>query len=173
MTKMRPETALYADLDSTATESDIQATLAKLRWIERENETELEEAEVMDNIENSDKDKFDKVELESRCVWNESDNSIDMGRARATDLRGNKRINLPQPLDPKKEGLLQARSVLWKETIESYKREFCGQKGQQRQTLDPDLLSGIQKLKKRGALQLLVVLIAQQQRRLSGLIRTK
>ena len=46
-----------------------------------------------------------------------------MGKVKATDLRGNKRINLPQPLDPKREGLLQARAALWKDTIERYRSE--------------------------------------------------
>ena len=120
MTKMRPETAIYSDLDWTEIDSDIEATLAKLRWTEMEKENEYEEAEIMDRTEHSDRDKMDLVEMESRLVWNESDNSIDMGRAKATDMRGNKRIKLPPELDNKKENYLQTHAALWRQTIGEY-----------------------------------------------------
>ena len=56
---MRPEIALYADLDMTEIDSDIEATLAKLRWIELEKEEEYEEGEIIDRTEHSDKDNMD------------------------------------------------------------------------------------------------------------------
>ena len=81
----------------------------------------------------------------------ECDNSIDMGRVRATDMRGNKRINLPPPLEDKKESNLQMRATLWRKIISNYKDEFCNSKGKQKQTLDPELMIGIDKLRKRAA----------------------
>ena len=75
----------------------------------------------MDRTEHSDRDKIDIIETESRLVLNEWDNSIDMGRVRATDMRGNKRINLPPPLDEKREGTLQIRASLWRKVINEYK----------------------------------------------------
>ena len=99
---------------------------------EKEKVNEYNEAEVMDRIEHSDRDKIDLIETELRLVWNEWDNSIDMGRVRATDMRGNKRINLPPPLDEKKEGVLQMRASLWKTVIDYYKKEFCNIKGKQK-----------------------------------------
>ena len=101
MIKMRPETPLYADLDMKEIDSDIEATLAKLRWVELEKEEEYEEAEIMDRTEHTDRDNLDIVDIESRLVWNESDNTIDMGRVKATDMRGNKRIKLPPALESK------------------------------------------------------------------------
>ena len=151
MTKMKPETAIYSDLDWTEIDSDIEATLAKLRWTEMEKENEYEEAEIMDRTEHSDRDKMDFVEMESRLVWNESDNSIDMGRAKATDMRGNKRIKLPPELDNKKENYLQTRAALWRQTIGEYRDEFCNSKGKQKQTHEPELMIGIYKLRKRAA----------------------
>ena len=67
-------------------------------------------------------------------------------------MRGNKRINLPPPLDTKREGLIQTRASLWRRIIENYKNKFCMGKGKhkQRQTMDPKLLVGIEKLKKRA-----------------------
>ena len=151
MVKMRPETAIYADLNMTEIESDIEATLAKLRWIEMEKEDELEEAEIMDRLEHSDKENMDNVEMEARLIWNESDNSIDMGRAKATDMKGNKRIKLPPALSEKKEHFLQTRASLWRETVKQYSDEYCSGNGKQKQTLDPELLVGINKLRKRAA----------------------
>ena len=47
--------------------------------------------------------------------------------------------------------MLQARATLWREEIEKYKKEKCGPKGEQEQTISKELLSGIEKLKKRAA----------------------
>ena len=127
-----------------------------------EKEDELEEAEIMDNLENSDREKMDLIDNEARCVWNEADNSVDMGRVRATDLRGNKRICLPQPLDPKKEGLLQARAALWKDVIHKYRNEHCRADGKQKQILDKELMIGISKLKKRSGKKAEIITVSDK-----------
>ena len=44
MKKKQSETALYADLNMIEIDSDIESTLAKLRWIKMENEDEFDEA---------------------------------------------------------------------------------------------------------------------------------
>ena len=159
MIKLRPETALYSDLNIIEIESDIEATLCKLRWTEMEKDEEYEEVEIIDRAEHSDRSNIDFIEIVSRLVWNESDNSIDMGRVKSTDMRGNKRIKLPPPLDPKREGLIQTRASLWRRIMVTYKNEFCTgkDKHKQKQTMDPKLLVGIDKLKKIAGLSLLQV----------------
>ena len=151
MTSLRPETALYSNLDMLSINTDLEATAAKLRWYEMELMNELEEAEQMETAERADKEKTDFIEIELRYIWNESDNTIDMGRLKATDLRGNKRITLPPPLKSNKENILQARLALWRSTIEEYKAQHCNSKGEQEQSMDPNLLVGIKKLQRRAA----------------------
>ena len=79
MTQMRPETTIYADLNMVEIDSDIEATLAKLRLTEMEKEEEYNEVEIMDRTEHSDRERIDIVDIESILVWNECDNNIDMG----------------------------------------------------------------------------------------------
>ena len=85
----------------------------------------LETGEKMDKIKHTNEDKLDNIDMESRLVWNHIDNTVDMGRLKATDLRENNRIILPQSLPPQRESILQARLTLWKEVFFGYMSQNC------------------------------------------------
>ena len=93
-------------MNLTEIDSYIEGTLAKLRLTELEKEDEYEEVKIMDRTEHCDRDNIDIIDIESRLVWNETDNSINMGRLKATDMRVNKRIKVPPALEDKKDNYL-------------------------------------------------------------------
>ena len=131
--KNRPEFCIYDKICEKKMNEEMNAAMSKIRWdrslrgwtMEEEKSLTPEERKTRKLEEEKDREE----ESQSRLVYDQDAGTIDMGARKATDMRHNTRIHLPQPRPPLEEAILEARMEVWKNATKYYTRDHCGKGG--------------------------------------------
>ena len=88
--------------------ADIEEAFAKLRY---NRIYEAEESEDGESVEQTEEEKlrFEIIEAMQDEVYCPDSNKIDMGNRRVTDIKVNKRVMLPAPIQTGEEAILMVR----------------------------------------------------------------
>ena len=151
---LRPEFAVFNNVDLKRLAEEINITLIKVRWDRRNRDSEVEdgapktEQEAKDQDDKEEKDRME--DADSRMIFDLQTKTIDMGARRATDMAHNTRLILPQPRSAAEEAVLGARQMVWKETAARYRKENCSEDGSPKQhNMTQTQRIGMKKLAKR------------------------
>ena len=96
-------------------------------------------------------------EARTRQVFNSDEETLDFGRMRATDAKGNTRVILPKPGSVMFEMELEVKRIEWTKVFDDYLAEMTDKDGNQESNLSEDEEEGLVSLKKRVAAGELVV----------------
>ena len=118
---------------------------SKFRW---EKKIILEEDLGDEEIQLTDVEKEEQEiqEASSRSIYDHNTNTVDMGRKKATEMKGNRTVKLPDALRVREECKLSLRLEAFRECYHSYRRAECSQKGDQRINLSKQQFFGLQSL---------------------------
>ena len=133
----RPEFAIYDSILDMKISEEMNLTLTKIRWDresrglsqqEQEEEeslfTQEEKKEIMEQEERQRQE-----DSQSRIIFDQESNTINMGARRATDMKHNSRLIMPQPRPPMEEAIQCTRQEVWKSAVSRYKVEHCNKTG--------------------------------------------
>ena len=170
----RPEFSLYDKICKDKMDEEMNTTLTKIRWDRRswgwtmedqDDDANLSSQEAKDKHDQEEREKLDQAQ--ERLVLDKDNNTIDMGARRATDMRHNQRLVMPQPRPPLEEAVLHTRLEVWKGALHEYMTENCSEDGQQNtHNLTTAERIGLRSLKKRIKGGEIVVLPADKGNRL-------
>ena len=120
----------------------------KVRWSIQnkgfeESEIETEEQQLMDK----------KIHNEATLLRNILDfesNTIDMGRKRCTNIKGNRSVYMPRGGNSRREAIYATREQIWHKVLSDYLTQHCNAEGEQTQfNLTPEQEIGLSTLHKR------------------------
>ena len=155
--KRRPEFAIYDSLDRTKLREEMNLALTKVRW-DRRSRDDKDQDSMPDPSPGSQEEKLklaqeeeDRMEdAKSRLIYHDVSNTVNMGARRATDMRHNQRLHLPQPRPPSEEAVLGARLEVWVGASDKYVADNCLPGGAPKtHNMDAASRIGLTKLKKR------------------------
>ena len=147
----------------------MNVALAKIRWDRRsrddmednEDGQPLTEAQVEAKLAQEEMTR--QEEAQSRLVYDDESDMVDLGAQRATDMHHNQRLHLPQPRPPLEEAVLGMRLEVWISVSNKYIKEHCMPDGALKtHNLDTSERVGLSKLKKRVQAGEIVVLPADK-----------
>ena len=159
--KLGPGYMVVSCLDSEEQRVEENVAMTKIRWTKMKTGSEemtghqedLEEPETAeDELEAATLQ--DLLDNQARDVINPEGTGIDMGRKRATDMRGNITVYMPGPSIPIVEAEYTTRLEVWKKEFEKFKSVNCDKKGKQKvNNLSASQSRGLLSLSKRVAKQ--------------------
>ena len=149
--KLTPNYQLLEALTDEEFALELELCNTKYRW------TMMKENKESDDIQTTEEEKpteeeqklIEKIEAESRQVFNPIEMNFDLRKKRVTDLRENSRVILPKPLPINQEALISLRREKYNTVFRDFRRETCNSRGEQRLNLTFSQRKGLQKLKKR------------------------
>ena len=149
----RPEFAIYNKVDKKSLQEEMSITLTKIRWERRTRDWTPGDEDVTP-AEAGERDKVDlQQQLEdcqSRLIFNQENLTVDLGACRATDMKLNQRLILPQPCPAAKEAVLGARHIVWQAAADNWTKDNCSPDGTQlSHNLTADERIGLSKVQKR------------------------
>ena len=168
--KLGPGYMVVAKLESEEQRVEENVAMTKVRWTKMKTGSEemtghqedREEAEAEDD-ELQAATLQDLLDNQSRDVISPEGESVDMGRKRATDMRGNRTVYMPGPSIPVVEAEHTTRLAVWKKVFEQYKTENCDKTGKQKvDNLTPSQSKGLLSLSKRVAKRDIIILEADK-----------
>ena len=116
---------------------------SKLRWeLKRRFDKHIEEEEEYKPTQ-TEQELSDRLEGESRLVYNSVANTLDMSKRRVIDLQENTRFLLPKALNPLEEAKIDLRVETYRKTYLKYREENCGSKGGKKTNLTSSQKLGI------------------------------
>ena len=129
---------------------EIQIANTKLRWHRKEHGYGEDDEEVEEKTEESK--VAEKMELQSRETFDPVQQQFDFHKKRATDVKTNQRIYLPEPRPLNEEAELSVRNDIWEDVIKKYLAQNCDGNGiiQTGCNLLVSEKRGLKKLKKRS-----------------------
>ena len=153
----RPEFAVFDCVDKKRLQEEFNVALCKVRWDRRSRDWLLEEGESEKDWSESEREARMGQELlekqedaEARLVYNEETDVVDLGSRRATDMKHNTRLHMPQPRPPGEEAVLGARQEIWMRATTDFMKDNCMPGGVQRENnLSTEERVGLASLKRR------------------------
>ena len=133
--KLGPDFMLTEKLSLRYLEIESQITMTKCRWSRMndnddkdENKTtfihndnnDTREFEEQDYLEQILKETMEDEEKASRDVIDNSGESINYGRTRATDMTNNRKVIMPGPESPSQEAINETRINTWRTVFQEY-----------------------------------------------------
>ena len=124
--------------------TDIECAAAKVRYqVRKEDEVRKLEDDLVDEIgkncekrkrmlnsdEKKDLENLEKLEAESRRVFDPIEKCFDCANKRCTDLSENRNVILPKPCDNFTESAIELLKGRMLETFENHKSKHCNEKG--------------------------------------------
>ena len=144
-----PKFAMFGKVEMFSIRQEIQIANTKLRWHRREHGYGEDEEEK----EETEESKIaEKMELQSRETFDPVQKQFDFRKKRATDVKTNQRIYLPEPRPLNEEAELSVRNDIWEDVVKKYLAENCDEDGiiQTGCNLSESEKRGLKKLKKRS-----------------------
>ena len=131
---------------------DNEMAFAKARMtISKEEEEKLDDEGIggEEEIDPEEEEKLDKLDAESRQVYDPKRRVFDDRKRRATDLQECARVTLPKPLSTNHEAGFEMRRGTSDVIYEGYRKEECNGKGEVRGNLTMEEKDGLRRLQKR------------------------
>ena len=133
---------------------DEEMAYAKTRMtINKEREERIdEEDEGLGLGEEDDPEKeeeLERLEAESRQVYDPRKRTFDDRKRRATDLKECARVTLPKPMDTKNEAHIEMRRGTNEQIYNTYIGEVCNKRGEVKGNLTEEEKDGLRRLQKR------------------------
>ena len=91
---------------------------------------------------------MERLDAESKRVYNPIDKIFDHAKKRVTDLAENAKVSLPKPCDALTESSIELIKQKLMETFRDYKKKNCNDRGEQVTNLRKSELRGLTKLRK-------------------------
>ena len=148
-----PKFCLFSDLKGDDFDLATELANTKIRYFKRDSDEDREAGDPQDEpadlqLTPEQQLQSDREEARTRQVYDHQTKELDVGRLRATDVKGNARVHLPGPLPTSQEAQLHIRTQAFKETFNNYiKKSAPG--GKQRTNLTVAQTRGLKSLKKR------------------------
>ena len=164
--QLPPKFGIMDKLSDELAEVELQSSSAKHRW----EASKLEEEELIGmsgEEEERIKAEMELMEAKSRQMYDPEENNFDMGRLKATDVKHNTRITLPQPGSPLVEAMIAVREEAVRRIRSKYKEEFTSKDGQQKSNLSTKQRRGLKSLVIRVKNGEIVVLLTDKSGRLA------
>ena len=98
-------------------------------------------------ISEEEKADLERIEILGRMVANHHTKIFDLGKRRATDIKGLNSIKLPGPLTISEGAKLGIRQETLREIFKDYRDENCGEGGEQDSNLNQQQRLGLKTLK--------------------------
>ena len=155
-----PQFALLDNLSAVNLDWDRELGFGKCRYELSKEIAEKLEDEGGGNIKimDEEKTKMEQTEAKSRQVFDGEKKILDLRKQRVTDMEDNSRVTLPHPLPPNYEADIEMRRTVYKRLEGEYRRENCGDKGEQPSNLTKSEENGLKRLKKRIKAKEIVVM---------------
>ena len=143
-------------LDRTEYNTEIEKVIAKQSYGACEDEDEMEL--TGEKRDKSIEKKIEKVETESRLIYNKENKLLDMGNLRASDYKFNRFIHLPRPEKAEKETLHDIRRRVMRKVFDNLtkddtKKRKTDERKREKEKVDSNLTReeeiGLKRLKKR------------------------
>ena len=157
-----PKFAVRKRLDSLTMQTDVEMSMAKVRYQtskeEGVREIDSEDDKNRDNKRRKKKlskeeidemEMIERLEAEGRRVYDPECKVFDHGNKRATDLAENKKVTLPKPCDNYTESSIEVLRRKIMENFRKYRDNNCNERGEQESNLNKEELRGLRNLKKR------------------------
>ena len=119
-----------------------------MRWHNFYNEEDKDEEEKV-TITVEEKERLDIVDAKTRQVYDSETKILDLRKLRATDVKLNSQVYLPESQNVKYESQLELIRTKYLEIFKNYVKEKCDSKHRQSSNLSASQSKGIKKLKKR------------------------
>ena len=154
--RIPPKTCLYDDLTKEDFIVDLEIMNTKLRFDGKDKSAE--EDEELKNCPEEDlkdveelQEKVTVEEAKTRQVFDPVSKTIDISRQKVTDLKLNRKCNLPKALEVAVESEMKIRTDMFLKAFEDHRKANCTDDKQikQKQALKKNVLKGIKKLKAR------------------------
>ena len=163
--KRTPKFAIPEPLQEHSLKEEMEKAYSKLRMELRDEEVEDEElnpelvAPVIKSQEETDKEtERAENEAKSRQIYDPVEKRYDDRNRRVTDLPECSRVTLPRPLNIIREAQIENRRDIHNNIYQQYRKEFCGQKGDQESGLSKEEEKGLESLRKRIEKEEIVVM---------------
>ena len=166
--KLPPKFAIRKRLNSTAMEVDTEMSMAKIRYQKQKEDlvkdynedtedNNIKRMKLNDN-EKEDLETMERLDAESRRIYDPLKRIFDHGKKRVTDLKENSKVNLPKPCDALTESSIELLKCKIMDTFRKYREKNCNERGEQATNLTKQELRGLAKLRKRVSNGSIVVL---------------
>ena len=167
--RLGPKFCLLKNLSEEEFETDVEGCVMKIKWdLMGDNEEPRKEDIALRillgerecrQIDEEREEEEEMLDAECRSIFDPRTKTINFGKRRATDLKGNSRVFFPsKPRSVKEESALQTLRDLLMNTFSEYLGEKCDEKGGQKMNLTKGQSRGLKLLKKRVKEGELVVL---------------
>ena len=137
--KLGPGYMVVAQLTEEEMRTESTVSMTKMRWdklkkgqedmtgkdIEKE-ENEMTEEELLEQM-----NLAEALDRETRDVLDENGTRMNMGRRRATDMKGNRKVIMPPPSRPIVEAEHHMRAATWQKEFDKYRGKHCDKLGNQ------------------------------------------
>ena len=160
--KLGPKFCLLKNLCEEEFETDLEEAIMKVKldlmgdegkedpWLEDVALRVLLGEDVCREIDEEKEEEEELIEAERRSIFDWKKKTLNFGRRRATDLKGNSRVFFPKKArSVKEETSLQTLRDIMMTTFRLYSEEKCGEKGEQKMNLTRSQALGLKTLKKR------------------------
>ena len=162
--KLPPKFAIRKKLTETDMQTEVQMGMAKVRYQHHKEDMvrkidELDETENSENVvkrrkmldaeEITELEDIEKIEAESRRVFDPINRSFNYGKKRATDLQENSKVTLPRPCDPHTESSIEMLKSSIMKSFVRYQSKYCSENGDQISNLSNAERRGFRKICKR------------------------
>ena len=143
-----PKFAVFDALDEEDFETEVEMCCAKMRW---NNFDEEEDPDLDEKVEISEEEqeRLDTIEAKQRQVYDSDAKLFDMRNLKATDVKQNTFVYLPENQGVKYEAQLEVRRNEYLKIFRQYVKENCNEHKQQKSNLTESERKGVKKLKKR------------------------
>ena len=164
--RLDPKFAVFDKLSEENFVTEMEMTFAKMRW----NQYDKVDDEENDNIADLPEEEEEKLELldaKVRMAYDPETKTFDLRNLKATDVKLNTKVFLPQPQSVQYETQLEIRNNQFSKVFTNYVQEKCDDKMRQKPNLSVNVRKGIAKLKKRISEGELIVLLTDKSGRLA------
>ena len=129
--KLNPKFATFERIDLMKIREEIEIAKTKIRWDRRINGYGKDEEiqEEGEKLSTEEEEEVEKMELNMREIYDPDTGVFDMGKRRATDIKTNQRIYLPDPRPAHEEAELMIRMQRLEDAAKRYMQENCNEKG--------------------------------------------
>ena len=137
--KLPPKFAVRKRLDSLSMEVDKEMCMAKVRYqLQKEDLVkEIIEGEEggrgkrlkLSQEEETDLELMERLDAESRQIYDPIRRVFDHGKKRVTDLQENSKVTLPRPCDPHTESSIEMLKSIIMKFFNKYQSKYCTEKG--------------------------------------------
>ena len=132
-----PKFALFDNLLEESFETEMEMCFAKMRWNQYDKCDEEEEEGAKHEISESEQEGIDLKEAQTRQAFDSENKCFDMRNIRATDVKQNTFVVLPEPQSVKYEVGLELRRDHYLSVFRDYVKQNCNKNFQQKSNLTP------------------------------------